>query len=626
LDDTVFVLLDDCHASTAAPSSRLYSAFVREHRCSDVQTLDAVWQAVAADQRSGLHAAVLIDYEWGARLQHAGLRSTPATGALRVLMFKQLEHLTADGVSQWLAQADGQGTPSPAGICRLQPSVDQARFEEDIARIRALISQGETYQVNYTFNLHGSQYGTPVGLYRRLRAMQAVAFGALACLPMPTDAQGAQTAQWVLSSSPELFVRNQSGQLSARPMKGTASRQADPVADRERAHWLAHDAKNRAENVMIVDLLRNDLGRISETGSVKVPKLFAVESYKTVHQMTSTVESRLRPGLDFPAVLRALFPCGSITGAPKVHTMDLIAGLESEERGLYCGAMGWVDAPTERDGAGDFCLSVAIRTIVLGTADAGCRRATLGVGGGIVLDSRAGDEFAETQAKARFLTDMDPGFTLFETMRVAQGRVRHLHWHLQRLQASAAVLGFRCDLQAIQQGLAQQLRALDPTRCYRLRLDLQPDGRLHWKQALLLPLPPGPALLLLSQQAVPVAEAALLNHKTSLRSTYDAAIQQATAQQAFDSVFVNARGEVTEGARSNLLVKMDGRWWTPPLSSGVLSGVLRGRLLARCPALMERVLRLDEVLAAQDLRVCSALRGLQHAAWLKDVQGVVVRA
>ena len=619
LDDKVFVLLDDCHATVAAPTSRLYSGFVREHRCSDVQTLDALWQAVTADQQNGLHAALLIDYEWGARLQQAGLRDWPECGALRVLMFKQLELLSADSVALWLIQLDGAATPSPAGIAGLTPSVDQRRFEQDIARIRALISQGETYQVNYTFNLHGSQYGEPVGLYRRLRAMQPVAFGALARLPalQPGDGQ----ASWVLSSSPELFVRNRAGHLSTRPMKGTASRLADPVADQERAHWLAHDAKNRAENVMIVDLLRNDLGRISETGSVTVPKLFAVETYKTVHQMTSTVESRLRAELNFPALLRALFPCGSITGAPKLHTMDLIAALEPEERGLYCGAIGWIDAPTGQARIGNFCLSVAIRTIVLGATHDGRRPARLGVGGGIVLDSEAGDEFAEARAKARFLTEMDPGFTLFETLRVQRGRVRHLRWHLQRLQRSASVLGFRCDLHAIAQGLAAQLLALDAQQNYRLRLDLQQDGRLLWTQTLLTPLPPGPALLLLSRSPVPAAEAALLNHKTSLRSSYDAAIQQAMARQAFDAIFMNERGEVSEGARSTLLAKIDGQWWTPPLASGVLAGVMRARLLARCPALKERVLKVEEVLCAQELLVCSALRGLQRAQWLKDAQG-----
>lgn len=616
--DDVFVLLDDCHATAAEPSSRLYSGFVREHRCTDPHTLDNLWQAVVADQSNGLHAAIFADYEWGAKLLHAGHRRLPHAdnSSLRVLMFTQMQRLSAHSVSQWLAQQDGSDTPTAAGVCDLQANISESRFKADIARIRTLISQGETYQVNYTFNNHGSQYGTPVGLYRRLRNMQPVAFGALASLP---------GGHWVLSSSPELFVRNQNGRLTTRPMKGTASRVADGAQDQRRADWLAHDAKNRAENVMIVDLLRNDLGRISEIGSVHVPTLFAVETYKTVHQMTSTVESTLRTGVAFPDVLRALFPCGSITGAPKMHTMDLIADLESEARGLYCGSLGWVDAPTRASPAGDFCLSVTIRTLLLAPPVAQRRAATLGVGGGIVLDSEAGDEFAETQAKSRFLTRMDPGFTLFETMRISRGRVRHLAQHMERLQSSALHLGFRLDASRVQHELAQQLRALDAAQTYRLRLDLRHDGGTQWKHAAISRLGPGPALLVLAQSALPQQESALLNHKTSLRTNYDSAIQKATAIGAFDAVYVNAQGEVTEGARSTLFYQLDGRWYTPPLACGVLSGVLRQRLLARCAGISERTIRLEDLPSTQSLKVGSALRGLQNAAWLTDRSGTVLR-
>jgi para-aminobenzoate synthetase/4-amino-4-deoxychorismate lyase len=612
-----FVLLDDCHASAAAATSRLYSGLVREHRCSDPNTLDSVWQAVTADQQQGLHAVLFADYEWGAKLLHAGQRHLPDDDAssLRVLVFSQMQRLSASAVSDWLAVQDGFPEPTAAGVSDLQANVDASHFQADIAHIRALISQGQTYQVNYTFNNHGLQYGSPVGLYRRLRTMQPVAFGVLAHLPED---------HWVLSSSPELFVRNQAGHLTARPMKGTAPRLADSAQDQQRVDWLAHDAKNRAENVMIVDLLRNDLGRISETGSVKVPQLFAVETYRTVHQMTSTVESTLRAGLDFPAVLRALFPCGSITGAPKIHTMDLIAELEAEPRGLYCGAIGWVDAPSASPGAGDFCLSVAIRTLLLGPLHSGRRAATLGVGGGIVLDSDADDEFAETQAKARFLTRMDPGFTLFETLRVDRGRLRHWPWHLRRLQNSAQHLGFALDGARMQRELAQQLQALDAAQIYRLRLDLCHDGRSQWKHAAITPLA-GPALLVLAHSVLPTAESALLEHKTSLRSHYDAAIQKAMTLGAFDAVYLNDRGEVTEGARSTLFYQLQGRWYTPPLASGVLAGVLRQRLLQRCPAIAERAIGLPELFTAQSMRVGSALRGLQEAIWLRDTSGAVLR-
>jgi para-aminobenzoate synthetase/4-amino-4-deoxychorismate lyase len=625
--DEVFVLLDDCHATEASPSSRLYSGFVREHRCTEPLSLNTLWLAVEADLQQGFHAAVFADYEWGAKLQQAGLQHVKAgdRSALRVVMFRRLERLAADATGQWLAQQDGCATPSPAGICELQSSVDQARFEADIARIHALIRKGETYQVNYTFRIKGSQYGTPVGLYRRLRTMQPVSFGVLALLPPSEDDAPGTKGPWVLSSSPEMFVRNSANQLSTRPMKGTAARMTDEAQDRAQARWLAQDAKNRAENVMIVDLLRNDLGRISETGTVAVPTLFAVESYKTVHQMTSTVTSTLRADSRFPDVLRALFPCGSITGAPKLHTMDLIASLEGTARGLYCGAIGWLDAPTSQSPAGDFCLSVAIRTIVLGAQEAGRRTATLGVGNGIVIDSDAAEEFAETLAKTRYLRDMDPGFTLFETMRISCGRVRHLKQHMQRLCSSARALGFTFDEADARRALQAQLLSLNTNQSHRLRLDLQHDGQLRVQTSPLEPPAPGPALLLLATTPLPSPEAALLNHKTSLRSRYDDAIRKAISQQAFDTVFLNERAEVTEGARSSLLVKIDDRWWTPPLASGVLAGVMRQRLLQRFPQIGERVLSLEEVLSAQHLVVCSALRGLQRAQWFKDPKGKILR-
>ena len=289
------------------------------------------------------------------------------------------------------------------------------------------------------------------------------------------------------------------------------------------------------------------------------------------------------------------------------------------------GAIGWLDAPAPHSPAGDFCLSVAIRTIVLGAEQAGRRSATLGVGNGIVMDSDAAEEFAETQTKTRYLRAMDPGFTLFETMRVSHGRVRNLRQHLQRLRASAAALGFDFDEAAVQAALCTQLGTLNTKQSYRLRLDLQHNGSVGVQTSALDPLPPGPALLLLATAPVPAAEAALLKHKTSLRSTYDAAIRAAISHQAFDTIFQNAQGAVTEGARSSLLVKIDGRWWTPPLRSGVLAGVMRQRLLQRFPQIGERVLRLDEVMAAQQLVVCSALRGLQHAQWLRGPDGELLR-
>ncbi|MGK6308004.1 chorismate-binding protein [Variovorax sp. DT-64] len=607
-----FALLDDCASTPQRPTSRLYSGFVREHRCSDAARLDTVWAQVDADLRQGLQAVLLGDYEWGAKLLQAGqARLAPDdASALRVSMFQHCTRLSADEVDAWLAERE-QGTrcePGAAGVMDLVPSVDEAAFTDAIARIHEAIGKGETYQVNFTYRLHGRSYGSPVSLYRRLRARQPVAYGALIALPQGEEPAEAAITH-VLSCSPELFLRHDAGVLTARPMKGTAARAGVPEGDSEMARLLSVDAKNRAENVMIVDLLRNDIGRVARIGSVKVPTLFAVESYATVFQMTSTVQATLRREVGMPELLRAVFPCGSITGAPKHRTMEWIAALESTPRGLYCGAIGWVDAPAQGARIGDFCLSVAIRTLTLGTEVDGLRPLRIGIGAGIVQDSRAADEFEECRLKARFLTGLDPGFELFETMHADPEGIRHLERHLARLARSARALGFAFDRDAALAALRTALPALAPGRPSRLRLALAHDGRLGLTHAPLPPLAPGPVKLLIAAERLPEANP-LAAYKTTLRAHYDAGVRAAESAGAFDSLFFTADGRVSEGGRSTLFARIDGRWWTPPVADGALPGVMR-EVLLEDPAWQaaERTLRREDLEAAQALVVCNALRG-----------------
>ena len=416
-----FALLDDRNATATQPTSRLYTGFVREHRCTDPATLDETWAAAENDLRKGLHAVVLADYEWGAKLLRAGHAALPPgdTSSLRLLMFERLAKLSREQTDACLQARDG--VSGAAGVTGLRASVDRTAFHRAIHQIHEAIRAGETYQVNYTYRLDGLAYGSPVALYRRLRARQPVPYGAFIALPPEPQASGS-AVRHVLSCSPELFLRHDGGVLTARPMKGTAPRARTTEGDSEMARWLAEDMKNRAENLMIVDLLRNDLGRIARVGSVRVPDLFTIETHPTLFQMTSTVQARLASELSFADLLRATFPCGSITGAPKHHTMELIAELESTPRGLYTGAIGWVDAPPDDARCGDFCLSVAIRTLTLGESHNGLTPARLGIGAGIVIDSEADAEYEECLLKARFLTGLDTGLPRFEptTMPVAQ--------------------------------------------------------------------------------------------------------------------------------------------------------------------------------------------------------------
>ncbi|MFP3503610.1 chorismate-binding protein [Burkholderia sp. SIMBA_062] len=627
-----FALLDDCDSTAVARSSRLYSGFVRERVCTDPARLDEIDAAVAQDLRDGLHAVVVGDYEFGRNLE----RAQPGHAPLRFLLYARCERLSRDEVDAWLAQQDGGGPPSIAGVAHVAKSVSRDAFDAAIAAVHDALRAGDSYQINYTYRLHFDMFGTPLALYRRLRARQPVRYGALIALPC---------GAWVVSCSPELFVEKHGDVLRARPMKGTAPRSADPRDDAAAAAFLANDPKNRAENVMIVDLLRNDVSRIARTGTVKVPALFSVEPYASVWQMTSTVEAGWRDGTTFAQMLRALFPCGSITGAPKHKTMELIDAIESTPRGLYTGAIGWLDAPKEDQstgdavpdgvaGCGDFCLSVAIRTLTLeavgidavATVDAreaaarraGRRRGTMGVGAGIVLDSIAADEYAECELKARFLTDADPGFQLFETTAATRADgIRYFERHLARLQGSADAFGFRLDADALRREVEARCAALDGDGPYRMKLALAKDGTLDITAAALKPLPAGPVRVMLAAAhgfAPTRTDDALLLHKTTRRAEYDRAWQAAEALGGFDMLFVNERGEVTEGGRSNLFVKLDGQWVTPPLASGVLPGVMRGVLLddAAFDA-VERIVTRGDLARAQALLLTNALRGALDA-------------
>jgi para-aminobenzoate synthetase / 4-amino-4-deoxychorismate lyase len=615
----VFALLDDCDATAARRSSRLYTGFVHERVCADAAQLDAVCETVAADTRRGLHAVVLAGYEFGHTLLDIGrlrsLKTQHGDATLRFLLFERCEKLSRDEVDAWLAARDGGAAePSVAGTANVRASVDPTQFNAAIDAIHAALRAGDSYQVNYTYRLGFDVFGSPVALYRRLRARQPVPFGALIALP---------GASWVVSCSPELFVEKHGAKLRARPMKGTAPRSDDPVADRQAAEFLANDAKNRAENVMIVDLLRNDLSRVAQTGSVKVPALFSVEPYASVWQMTSTVDAALLPGTSFAGLVRALFPCGSITGAPKHKTMQLIDELESTPRGLYTGAIGWLDGVEAGQGSmqesacGDFCLSVAIRTLTLSPDRAnGALRGTMGVGAGIVLDSVAADEYAECQLKASFLTGAEPGFDLFETMYATREEgVRHLSRHLKRLTSSAAALGFTlADEVSLRAQIAAKCADLPTHMPHRMRLALSKNGALQLTAAALSPLADSPVgVLLANEQRFPVTHAddPLLLHKTTRRAEYDRGWREAEAHGAFDTLFFNERGELTEGGRSNVFVKLDGRWWTPPLASGVLPGVMRSVLLDEASDLRaeEKILTRADLRKAEELLVCNALRG-----------------
>ena len=486
-----------------------------------------------------------------------------------------------------------EGVPAaPEGTWR--PMIPRDRFEDSIERIRALIADGETYQVNHTMRLRSRVEGDPRGLYRDLCDAQRGAYAAYLDLGRYR----------ILSASPELFFELRDDRIVTRPMKGTAPRGRWPAEDRAAAAGLLASGKDRAENAMIVDLLRSDLGRVARTGSVSWTDAFDLERYETVWQLTTTVSADLRAGAGLADIFRALFPSGSVTGAPKVRTMAIIADLEEAPRGAYCGAIGFLAPPDSGRPRARF--NVAIRTV---TVDASTGSAEYGVGGGITWGSSPRGEYEETVAKTHVLTARRPRFDLLESMRHEPGEgVRHLDRHLARLLGSAEHFGFDVDERTVRDAIEKAITSA-PARASRVRLALSKDGTVRVACTALAPdrVPVRVALDHVPQDPRDV----FLFHKTSLRRRYrDAADRHPGAD---DVLLVNDRGEVTESTIANVAVRIDGRWWTPPLDSGLLPGIGREVALEE-GRLAERRISADEVRAAVDLALISDARGWRPAA------------
>lgn len=610
--------MDDCDADSTSPRSRLYTDHIETLHCNDAELIDVFLESLQTRLLQGLYVVTVFSYEFGVALQKvpSGRLSHGLNGDTKshypfatILVFARCHFLDTDGVDAWLDQAasnarnDAEFIGRPvAGITNISSNVSLLTFNESIKRVHDYLESGDVYQVNYTYRLHFESYGLPAALYRRLRQRQPAPFGAFI---------GFSDGRTILSLSPELFLRNQNGLLTAKPMKGTTASSGDAALDSAAGALLATDVKNRAENLMIVDLLRNDLGRIAVNGSVKVPELFNVAKHGAVLQMTSTVTATINPVVTLAEILLASFPCGSITGAPKQRAMELIDELEPDRRGIYTGAIGWFDAPRDPLSAvGDFCLSVPIRTLTLGPENRhGVRSGSMGVGAGIVYDSNATDEYAECVLKASFLTTLPAEFTLFETMRGNRRvGVQHVELHMTRLQRSAAVFGFLIDPKKLHEALSICCSGFQNEANYRIRLTVHHGGHYEIETSVITPL--ASRVRLYISPDVTHADDLFLQHKSSVRERYDKAWRNAEARGAFDLIFCNSDGEVTEGGRSNIFVKKNGCWTTPPLSAGVLPGIMRSVLLAdKTLKTSETRLTLDGLRNADDLFVCNALRG-----------------
>jgi para-aminobenzoate synthetase/4-amino-4-deoxychorismate lyase len=546
------------------------------HRAAGLEEVLPAVRAAARAAGEGRWAVGFLSYEAAPafdaalRVRAAG-RGAPGQGPLA--WFAEYEAPAARGTF-----TAGEATLGP-----LAPDVEPAAHAAEITAIREGIARGDFYQVNHTFRLRGPFRGDPLALYRRLRGAQGG--GLSACLHLGDRA--------VVSASPELFVRLAGRTVTTRPMKGTSPRGRWSEEDDLVAEALRTSAKERAENVMIVDLLRNDLGRVAEPGSVRVARLFEVERWRTVLQLTSTVEARLSPGRGLADLLAATFPCGSVTGAPKVAAMARIAAGEASQRGVYCGAIGAV-AP-----GGDAAFNVAIRTVEIDLARG---EATAGVGGGVTWGSTAAGEWAEALAKGAFLAAAPAPPALVETLRLEGAAFPLLEGHLARLLASARHLGVPVDRVEVEKALA---RAAAGGGDGRVRLVVAGPGAVRVERTPLPPAAAEPLEVALAERPVSRRDPRLF-HKTTDRGPYDEA--RRSRPDAFDVLLWNEEGEATEFTIGNLVAELGGTRVTPPRDAGLLAGVFRASLLAR-GEVVERPVPVAAVRRATRLWLVNALRG-----------------
>jgi para-aminobenzoate synthetase/4-amino-4-deoxychorismate lyase len=543
----------------------------------------------AAEQHAmhGAWVAVMVSYEAGPAFDPAQEVHEPTPG-LPLAWFCAFHAANHTGLAE--------RSDAPVTVTELQRRGGWQWYGESVDAIREIIASGSAYQINLTDRIDGVLHGDPADLYARMAAAQRGRFNAL----IHTD------RHVLVSASPELFFEVRGNTVTSRPMKGTVKRAARPDDDAAAARQLADSLKDRAENVMITDLLRNDIGRVARIGSVQVPSLLRQERYETVWQLTSTVTGEIDDDLRLVDLFDALFPCGSITGAPKVSAMHHITELEPWARGVYCGAIGVIRPLQFGELRPWSTFNVAIRTAVIDTATGAL---VYGAGGGITADSQPDDENREMEAKSVVLTTDRPEFRLLETMRSDHGEVQHLDAHLQRVAASADHFDFDLDVAHARELLTRL--AADTAEPQRVRLLVARDGTLD---TTIDPIGDAPTTVTVRLAAEPVdSHGVFMVHKTTLRATYDAF--NAANPDVDDVLLHNHEGEVVESCRANVLYRIGDRWFTPPLRSGGLAGIGR-RMLLDGGEVTERVLLVAELGTVDQLQLVSALRGRRDATVL----------
>ena len=598
-----FILLDDRKSNAVEKKSRYFTQPIAEILCKHPDQFTACIEKIEDLSRKGYYLAGFVSYEASYFLQPSFINdNTPSTDfpLLHFLAFADCQKLTQSEVEQVLNTFTEEYVDESFAY-NLSLNTSEQEYEQTIQKIKQHLFDGDTYQVNYTGKYTFDVQGCPIKLYQALRERQKVQYGALLHFK----------EYQILSLSPELFFSKQGDHVTVKPMKGSMPRSLDPARDQKNKEALTHDPKLISENIIIVDLLRNDLSSISHPGSVAVSSLLDVETYETIHQMTSTIHSKVNTDTSFGAFLNHLFPCGSITGAPKKRTMQIIHECEKEARNIYTGAIGYITPEN------NMCFNVAIRTLLLQN-----NSGELGIGGGIIHDSNAQDEYQEMLFKAKFFTEMEVPFNLLESMKYhAKHGIVLFERHLARLKKSALFFNFMFDEKAIRCLVQELTSTLSTETNYKIRLTLSKNGVLNIDATNIsaLKIPETRVVTLYSSERTQ-KENSMLQHKTTDSSTrrFYNNVFSTISDKYYDVIFMNQDGFITESSRANLFIQRGEKILTPAIHCGLLPGIMRQKLLEENTSIEETCLTPTDLHQADKIWLTNSVRGIEEVCLCTD--------
>jgi para-aminobenzoate synthetase/4-amino-4-deoxychorismate lyase len=590
----VFLLFEDTKESPE--TAILFRSPIAEIKA---QSLDEVKDCLAqmdAWRRKGCFVAGALAYEAGYAFLDKRPREIkqPRIPFLHFYVFKTQEKVGFNQIPEFQEKSSkvppnelAAEVASRSFIYNVSESLDFSKYSKVIEKLKNYFVQGDSYQTNFSLRQSFKTPLNPFEFYKSLRPLQKVSYAAFLHFPEGN----------MLSFSPELFFKKQKAQLLTKPMKGTTPRSSNPKKDEANKLFLKNDEKTLAENLMIVDLLRNDLGKLAEPGTVEVENLFEVQSFETLHQMITTVRAQVDPDISIGKVLEGLFPCGSITGAPKVRTMEIIAELEDQPRGIYTGAIGFITPEN------DFSFSVAIRTLM----ETAAHTYELGLGGGVLIDSQAEAEYKECLLKGQFVKRINEGFSIFETFLFDGEKCRNLEAHLERQEKSCRFFGFPFDKAEARERLSLFLKGA-PNKPVKLKLSANVNGSLALDAASVGLESKIPLTVSISEHRTQSTDVFFQN-KTSHRHLYDNEGRISARDNQYDILFFNEKGELTEASRHNVFLNIKGQWYTPPVSCGLLPGVQRALTIGVLGA-QEKILTREDLFSAEKIILTNSVRGL----------------